>query len=177
MMIKKIALAAAFVALSATAAYAATQGTLGATSTGTADISVTIAEQFRISSIQDYAFGTYSGTGNLTANDDVCVYNNGTGDYRITASGSGAASAFTVASGANTIAYQVFYNDVTGTTGAVQLTAATQSGVQTGANTTINDCSAGGLSGNVEVRMLQAALQAAPAGAYTGTLTLLVEND
>ena len=177
MKMMKSLLALGIVTLGASAAYAATQGTLGATSTGTADITVTISEQYRISSLQDYTFGTYAGTGDLTSNDDVCVYHNGDGLYTVTATGSGAANAFTVTNGSNTIAYGVAFNDQTGVVGQTALTTGNASATQSGANVTSSDCSSGGLSANLEVELLEAALQAAPAGAYTGTVTVVVQTN
>ena len=65
-------------------ANAATQGTLGATSTGTSLVSLTIAAQYQITGLTDLALGAWSGSGNMTANNDVCVYtNDSTGNYQI----------------------------------------------------------------------------------------------
>ena len=156
-------------------AYAVTQGTLGLTSTGVAAISVTVPNLIKITNMADIAFGTWSGSGDLNSNVDVCVYTNkASGTYRITATGSGAASAFTLASGGNTLPYNVYYNDVSGTTGAVQVTAATVLNGQTGAHVTSQTCG-GSNTGNYHVEILDASLQAVPSGAYTGTLTLVVE--
>lgn len=158
-------LAAAGILMTSAGAMAATQGTAGATSTGTAVVSVTIADIVQISDMNDFAFGTYSGTGNLNGTDNVCIYRNGTGNYTVTATGSGAANAFTMTDGTNTIAYSVSLDGANLTTGT-----ATN---QTGAHATSANC--GGTPNKaLAVNVLAADLQAAPAGAYTGTLTLLV---
>lgn len=158
-------LAAATLLTTGMSAIAATQGTAGATSTGTAVVSVTIADIVQISDMNDFAFGTYSGTGDLNGTDDVCIYRNGTGNYTVTATGSGAANAFTMTDGTNTIAYSVTLDGAALTSG----TAANQ----TGAHASSANC-AGTPNKTLNVDVLAADLQAAPAGAYTGTLTLLV---
>ncbi len=161
--------------------YAATQGTLGATSTGTSVVTMSIAEAFQVSDIADIPLGAYSGTGDLNGNDDLCVYHNGDGSYRVTVTDSStiSAAAFAVedAGNANEIAMSVFWNDTTGTVGEAAVTDGTAITTLTGANTTISDCSAGGLSANIHVTLLEAALQAAPAGSYDSTLTIVVEAD
>ena len=157
-----------------TPVFAATDGTLGTTSTGTSVITVTIPELILITGLADISFGTYGGTGDLNGNDDICIYTNkAAGTYGVTATGDGAASAFTITDGSNTIAYNVYFNDVSGTTGETQLITNTANTSQTGANTSSQNCG-GGANANFHVEMLEANLQAAPAGAYSGTLTLVV---
>lgn len=92
----------------------------------------------------------------------------------MTASGSGASNAFTLASGSNSLAYSVFYNDASSTTGEAAVTAGTVLSGQSGANTTSVNCG-GGSNANFHVRIAESNLLAAPAGAYTGILTLFVE--
>lgn len=156
-------------------AFAATDGTLGATSTGTSDISLTVPELILISGMADVSFGTWSGSGDLDGNEDVCIYTNkAAGTYVVTATGDGAANAFTVTDGSNTIAYAVAYNDVSGTTGEAALTTNVQSAQQSGADTSSQSCG-GSDNANFHVTVTEANLLAAPAGAYSGTLTLVVE--
>lgn len=168
-MLKLTAVLVVSVALSATA-FAATDGTLGTTSQGTTDISVTVGEMVRISDLEDFAFGSYAGTGDLDSNDDLCVYRNGGALYTITATSN--EGAFTVKDGADSIAYSVQFNDQTGTNGEVSLTYNTASGTQSGANTQSANCATGGKSANVHIVLTEAAVQAAPPGSYTGTLIL-----
>ncbi|MDC0359040.1 hypothetical protein OAO01_09510, partial [Oligoflexia bacterium] len=143
--------------------------------TGTADISVTIPDLIRITGMADIALGTYSGVGDLNGNEDVCIYTNlAAGTYVVTATGDGAANAFTITDGSNTIAYNTYFNDQAGTTGEVQLTTGTQSAQQSGANTVSLTCG-GGDTGNYHVEVLAANMSLVPSGAYSGTLTLVVE--
>ena len=166
----------AMTALTAGNAIAATDGTLGATSTGTSPVTLTIPELFRISSLADFALGAYAGTGTMTSNDDVCVYHNGDGTYQVTGTDDSTGATFAVENAGNTavITMEVKWNDITGTAGNAALIYNTAM-PSTAANTTIDDCSVGGLSGNLQVNFTQADLQAAPVGAYDSTITLLVE--
>jgi hypothetical protein len=158
---------------------AATDGTLGATSTGTSVISVTIAAVYQITGLADYAFGTYGGVGAQTINDDVCVYtNDAAAAYNTTMVDNSemTAGAFQVETAANTaqIAYTVDFNDVAGVVGT-QAVAYNTPLASTGANTTDPTCTAHTAdNANIRVNFTQAALQAAPAGAYSATLSTTV---
>lgn len=179
---KKILAAGVILAATAMTSYhaiAASDGVLGATSTGTAVVTLTIPERFQISDMNDIALGSYGGAGDLTGNDDICVYHNGDGSYQVTITDNSALTVgFAVEDAANTVAIpmQVRWNDQTGTAGNAAVTYNTPL-VSTGANTSTTDCSVGGLSANLEVTLLEADLQAAPAAAYDSTLTLIVEPD
>jgi hypothetical protein len=173
-LVKKIVLGAALISMISTPAFAATDGTLGTTSQGDLDITLTIQDLVRISGLADATFGNYAGSGDLNDNQDICVYrNDAAGQYTVTATA--VEGAFTIDDGGgNDIAYNVYFNDVTGTTGEVALSYNTASATQSGANTSTDDCSVGGDSANVHVELLEANLLAAPSGAYSGTLVLTV---
>lgn len=156
-------------------AMAASDGTLGTTSTGTSTISVTVPALIKITGVADLALGTWAGSGAMTGNDDVCIYTNkAAGNYRVTATGSGGGGAFTITDGSNTIAYTAAWNDVSGTTGQAALTSGTALNGQTGANTSSQTCG-GSQNANFYISIAEAALLAAPSGAYSGTLTMVVE--
>lgn len=174
---KKALLAATALLLSGGIAHAASDGTLGGTSTGTADVTLDIGTQVQVTDFADLALGTYSGTGNLTGNDDLCVYtNDGTAQYDVTVDDNVATGGFQVADGGNEITMTASWNDASGTAGAASLTAGTVLDAQTNANTTATNCG-GVLNSNISVTLLATALQAAPAGNYSTTLTVLVEPD
>lgn len=157
-----------------TPALAANQGTVGATSQGSAVVNLSIADLIRISDMNDFALGSYSGTGDLDANDNVCVWRNKTGgSYKVTATAT--EGAFKIKAGAEELAYSVFFNDQTGTSGEIAVAYNTVTATQTGANTQSASCATGGLSSNIHIRILESALQAAQPGAYTGTLIVTVE--
>lgn len=72
----------AAVALAATPAFAATDGTLGSTSTGTLNVTATVPEPqnptgARISGLQDFTFGDYTGS-RMQLVKDLCVYHSST---------------------------------------------------------------------------------------------------
>ena len=152
-------------------AAAATDGALGATSTGTAGITVSVPGLVRIAGLADLSLGTWSGSGDVNGNDDVCVYTNiASGTYRITVTGNGAGNSFRAASGGNTLPYHVYWNDQTGTTGQVEVTAGT---TLTNQNTTSSACASA--TGNFQVKILSTDLAVVPSGGYTGTVSFLVE--
>lgn len=98
---------------------AATQGAAGPTSTGTASVLVVNNDLAWIKGLNDINLGTWSGTGDMTGNDDICVLTNyfpfAINNYIIRASGDGDGadpSAFTLSNGAQDIYYRVFFTDV-----------------------------------------------------------------
>jgi hypothetical protein len=129
----------------------------------------------QISGLTDIAFGTVDPTAAASSAEDVCVWSNTSGKgYQVTATGSGAANAFTLTDGVNTLAYDVQWADTSGQSSGTSLATGTALGgqVSTAANPT---CSSGpAATASLIVNMSAANLQAAVAGAYTGTLTLVV---
>jgi hypothetical protein len=89
--VRKALAVAAVATFAAGNAFAATPGTLGPTSQGTLEITLTIDPLVQISALDDIALGTYVGLGDMTGADDLCVYSNN-GGYDITATGTGAAA-------------------------------------------------------------------------------------
>ena len=168
--------------LTSGAIIAATDGVVGTTSTGTLDIQVDVDDLVRISGLSDILL-TFdaTGTGDVIGSSTACIYRNGAGDYNVTASGSGAASAFTIQNGAavpTVIAYTVAWDDAVTGTNTSAVTALTPLTGQSGANTVADDCSTGGgANAFVEITIPRADLSAAPAGTYNGTLTLVVEAE
>ena len=163
--------------LATSGAIAATQGTVGATSTGTLDISVDVEDLVRISGLSDILLTfDVTGTGDIVGSSTACIYRNGAGNYTVNATGDGAANAFTIQNAApvpTPIAYTVAWDDAVTGTAAVGVTSGTPLAGQTGANTVSDDCSTGGgANAFVEVTVPRASLVAAPAGTYNGTLTL-----
>ncbi len=151
-------------------ALTATDGAVGFNSTGTVDISLDVNDEVRISGLTDINLGTFAGV-DAVGTSAACVYRNGTGNYNLTASGDGAAGAFTLTDGTNTVAYSVTYDDGTGATTAT--TGAVLSGL-TGADAASDTCAVTGNNGTIEVTVAAAAAAGLPAATYAGTLTLLV---
>ena len=146
-------------------AYGATQGDLGATSTGSLDLEVVIPALVRVSNLSDVDFGSYDGEGDLSETQQICVYSNATDGYNLRAE-SVNVGGFALDSGSNTLSYSV-------TIGGVALTENSLVAM-TGANTTSVNCGGGGDTAMV-LTIAEPDLQAAPSGTYTDTLTLYVE--
>ncbi len=171
---KSVALFCVGIVLPGTA-MASTQGTLGATSTGSVAISATVPARAQISGLTDIAFGTVNPAVAASQAENVCVWSNTSGKgYQITATGSGASNAFTLTDGTNLLTYSVAWaataNQTSGTalaTGAASATLAS-----TATNPT---CASGPTStASLVVSMTTGNLQAAVASTYNGTLTLVV---
>jgi hypothetical protein len=157
-------------------ASAATQGTLGANSTGTISISASVPNRARITGLTDVAF-TNQDPGTAASNaQNVCVWSNtATKGYTITAMGSGTASAFTLSNGTTNVPYSVAWAASKDQTSGTALTAGTATSSLT-SSATSQDCASGPTtSASLIVGLSTAALSTMSAGSsYTGTLTLLV---
>lgn len=157
-------------------ATAATQGSLGTTSTGSVSINASVPNRIELTGLTDVAFTNQDPTVAAAKAQSVCVWSNSsTKGYYVTASGSGTASAFTLASGASTVPYSVEWAGSPAQTSGTPLTAATAlHGLVS--NATNPTCATGpGSSASLVVRIGTADLQAMQAATtYTGTLTLVV---
>ena len=151
-------------------ASAAVDGTVGFNSTGSVDISLQVNDEVRISNLSDINLGVFGGA-DAVGSTDACVYRNGTGAYRITASGSGAGGAFSLTDGTNLVDYSVDYNDGSGD---VNMGSATPLIGRTGADGASATCAVTGNNATVTTTVTATNAAALPAGTYTGTLTLLV---
>lgn len=162
--------------LTAVEASAASQGSLGATSTGSVDISASVANRARITGLTDVAFTNQDPATPASSAQDVCVWSNTTtGAYTITATGSGAASAFTLSNGTTTVPYSVQWASSSGQTSGTALTTGTASASLTSAATNQNCASGPAASASLVVGISTTDLGTMSAGSsYTGTLTLLV---
>jgi spore coat protein U-like protein len=130
------------------------------------------AQRAQISDLSDVNFGIVT---NLAADasrtQDICVYSQ-TDVYNVRAFGDGDSGAFTLSSGANTLAYEVQWNSSAGRTVGTTLTANT---TLTGQPSSARQRSCNqGPSASLIIVLRSAALSSATAGSYTGTLTLVV---
>ena len=168
---------AAALLLSAGPAAASTQGSFGATSTGSVTINASVPGRVRISGLSDVTFNNVDPSVNASNAQNVCVWSNtSTRGYSITATGSGAGNAFTLSSGALApVPYTVQWAQTSGQTSGTSLLASTTLTGQT-SSATNNDCSAGpASSASLVVSVASSSLQGMTAGVtYNGTLTLVV---
>jgi hypothetical protein len=157
-------------------AVAATQGTLGTTSTGTVAIGASVPNRVQLSGVTDVSLLNQDPATAAVDAQNVCVWSNtSTKGYNVTATGSGTSSAFTLSNGSLTVPYSVEWS---GTTGQSSGTALSAGAALTGLKSTAVSatCSSGASSSaSLIVKMSTASLQGMQAATtYTGTLTLVV---
>jgi spore coat protein U-like protein len=168
----------AFVA--STNAQAATQGSLGSTSTGTVSISATVPAKVQISGLTDFAFGTLDPTTATSTAKNVCVWSNtATKGYNITATGSytgSSGTAFKLSNGTTQLDYGVEWAASADQSTGTNLTANSVATGFTSTATTPSCASGASPTASLMVKFSTAQMQAAvgSATAYTGTLTLVV---
>ena len=155
---------------------AATQGSLGSTSTGSVSIGASVPNRVELSGLGDVAFTNQDPAVAASNAQNVCVWSNtSTRGYNVTASGSGAANAFTLSNGAATVPYSVQWSGTSGqTSGTALLTGTALTGLtSTATNPT---CSAGpSSSASLVIGIAATDLQSMQAATtYNGTLTLVV---
>ena len=173
--LKKIVTGFAFAAsLAAGNAMAATQGSLGADSTGTTDVTLEIADRVQITSISDIVLGAWSGNGDLVGSTDFCVYRSGGDDYQLTLTADTGSFVVESATTLDSIAFSANVDDDLDASDGETLAYNTASAV---ALTGSNSFTCGGNdNAQLEVTFAEAALQAASSAAdYQATVTILVE--
>lgn len=161
----------------ATPAYAATQGTLGTTSTGSIVITVQVASRVQITALNDVTFTGIDPSVTATNAQSNCVWSNtATKGYTITATGGGTGGAFTLRSGALTpVSYTVQWNQSTGQSSGTALSAGTASATFNSTATTPTCATAPATTSSLIVTIPSAQLlNMASLTNYSDTLTLLV---
>ena len=161
-------------ALSAGQAMAASDGTLGADSTGTSVVSLAIADRVRISSVEDIVLGAWSGSGALVGASEFCVYRSGGDNYRLTLTADTGAFQVDSATTGDSIAFTARVDDDTDASDGEAMTYNTASAVAlTGS---ISMTCGGSDNAELQVSFAEAALQAASSGNdYQATVTVYVE--
>ena len=156
-------------------ASAATQGALGATSTGSVLVTVSVPNRVQITGLSDITLTEVDPNAEAVRSQNNCVWSNtATKGYTITASGSGAGGAFTLAAPSLTaVAYDVKWSATSGATTGTTLAAGAPSANYV-STALIPGCGLGS-SSSMTVSIAAAQLQTMSSGSnYTGTLTLLV---
>lgn len=162
-------------------AHSATQGTLGSTSTGSVDISVTKPALARISNLSDLVVPVWvPGSGDVILTTDACVYSTRPmGGYTVKATGNGRRGGFTLQNNRYLLPYSVAWNDggvgeltntgsrlLAGITSKKFINASTDSSSCNGSNP--------GPTARLIVTIGESDLDSMKDGTYTGTITLLV---
>jgi hypothetical protein len=162
--------------LMASPVAAATQGTLGATSTGNVSITASVPSRARITGLADVAFTSQDPATAASNAQNVCVWSNtATRGYTITATGSGTSNAFTLTNGSTTVPYSVAWAPSINQTSGTALISGTASGSLT-SSATNQTCVSGPVASSsliVGISTTDLGTMSA-ASTYTGTLTLLV---
>ncbi len=130
----------------------------------------------RISGLSDVAFTNVDPTVDAANAQNVCVWSNtGTKGYRLTATGSGASNAFTLANASLTVPYTVEWSGASGQASGTALSAGSALTGLTSTATNSNCASGPSASASLIVKIGATDLQTMDAStSYTGTLTLLV---
>lgn len=175
----RTALACVLALLANSAASAATQGSFGATSTGSVTINASVPNKIQLTGLTDVSFLNQDPTVAAASTQNVCVWSNtSTKGYFVTATGSGTASAFTIANGAATVPYSVEWAGSSGQASGTALTASTALHGLTSTATNPTCASGPSSSASLIVRISTANLQTMQAATtYTGTLTLVVSPE
>ena len=159
-------------------AFAATDGTLGSTSSGELNVSLVLTDIVIISGLSDFLNLTYSPGSAVTASDTHCVYTNATsGTFEVNAysDNEGAGGIFRLVSGANTIAYNFNYDSNAMTSDFTQSTFDDNGGLGFVADTTDQDCTTHGDNMSYDISIPEANIQAVPQATYTDTVTIMVQ--
>jgi hypothetical protein len=134
------------------------------------------AQKVRITNISDVGFGLIT---NLQADSrqsqNICLYSaSGGGAYSISATGSGAGSSFALASGSDSLPYEVEWSAQSGRTNGTPLAPGAALTGQASA-ATHQFCNTGpAATASLTVILRASELSRARAGTYSGSLTLLV---
>ena len=163
-------------ALANGASLAATQGSLGTSSTGSVTINASVPNRIQLTGLADVAFTNQDPAVAASSAQNVCVWSNSsTKGYYVTATGSGTGSAFTLASGASTVPYSVEWAGSSAQSSGTPLAASTALHGLTSTATNPTCASGPSSTASLVVKIATADLQAMQAATtYTGTLTLVV---
>lgn len=159
-----------------TSAFAASDGSLGTTSTGSLSISASVPNRVQLSGLNDVSLLNQDPATAALDAQNVCVWSNtSTKGYNVTATGSGSGNAFTLANGASSVPYSVEWSGNSGQTSGTPLTAGTALGGLVSTATSATCASGPSSTSSLIVRISSASLQTMQAATtYTGTLTLVV---
>jgi len=129
----------------------------------------------KVSNLDDFDFGLYSGFGNLRNDDNVCINAIPLSNYQVTFWGSGASGDFQITNGVNFLEYRVRFNDRARRSGGQRVNPGIPLTGRRRASDDL-DCP-GGLNANINIRFRRQDLQAASPGRYQGILTVTIQPE
>lgn len=136
--------------------------------------SVTLPELVQITDLDNIDLGGFDGVNDLIEGDEICIFRNGFGNFRIKASGGPSdVDAFLLSNGAGQIPYQVAFKG----DGMASFVSLAEGEWLAGSNGHGSQDCGGGTNASVQVTALAADMATATPGTYTGTLYLTVEPD
>ena len=142
----------------------------------TASPALAASNKVRITKLSDVAFGSIANLGvDSSQSQSVCLYSDtSTSGYNITATGAGPGGTFQLSSGPSALTYEVQWNSSSGQGSGIQLSPNVPLTGQT-STATQQTCNTGPpTSASLIILFRSGALSSATAGAYSGTLTLVV---
>ncbi len=177
----------------------ALDGDAGESSSGTSQLDLLVPKLVKITNIGAIDFGRYSGVGNLSQSDPVCIYsnmdtNNVGNDYTVTMHGNGTAGTGGCTSNCFTLTCQggdclngaspddqIVYNAYWDTSNEAEAQIGTEGGVEASEDgwtgwSNLDDCGGGGAT-NATFRVRideQDILDDKRAGTYQGVLTIVI---
>jgi hypothetical protein len=134
------------------------------------------SNKVRITNLSDITFGTVANLSvDAVRSQSVCLFaDTNTSGYTITATGTGPGGAFQLTSGTASMAYEVQWSSSAGQTAGIELTPNVPLTGQL-SSASHQACSNGPATSASLVTVLRSSdLSSAPAGTYSGTLTLIV---
>jgi hypothetical protein len=134
------------------------------------------ADKVRISGLADVSFGTIGNLGaDAVRSQSLCLYSNSsTNGYNVTATGGGPGGSFLLSSGGLSLPYEVQWSSSAGQSSGIKLNPNVPLTGQVSAATQQACGSGPASSASLIVVLRSSALSSATAGAYSGTLSLLV---
>lgn len=181
---KKLLIATACSAAVASSALAATQGALGATSSGDFVVTLTVAEQVRVSNIADISLDNGSGNiyvaggGDLSGSTPLCVYYNNGSNVDLTIGSTNGTGSFLLDDGSgNQVTYAINIS-TNGDDATYEVSGFAEGTVQaiTNADSSANDdcATAGANTQRLEAVVTDTGTQlGVPNGTYTDTVTIV----
>lgn len=170
--------AVAVLAAACTSAFAATDGTKGTSSTGSANINANVPAQVKISGMTDLNFDAALASwtsGDLTQTTNACVWSS-TGSYKVKAASATAtdtAFVLTAAGQTTDLPYSVTWTDSAPTVTALTYNTDTTATQVTDANN--QNCTTG-VKAILSVTLAGADLEAARAAVYIGVINVTVST-